>query len=229
MSIFKAKPIEKPSEKAANAFRVARENRHLTLGEVAAALSINERYLKAIEADDQAALPPGVYTRQFRKSYAAYLGITDAAWARADKEAIDDPFSRRVPAARYFLAIPKLVRNLIIAAGIAIFIGYLGYYASTVTAPPLITLSEPVADQTVETDTIAVRGATDPEAEVRINNELILSTPDGSFSTIVNLRPGINTITITVKRRFGRSATAVRKILSTLTAPTAPALPNSPQ
>jgi cytoskeleton protein RodZ len=53
----------------------ARARREVDLSEVEAATRIRERFLSAIENEEWEALPGGVYTRGFIRTYASYLGL----------------------------------------------------------------------------------------------------------------------------------------------------------
>lgn len=55
--------------------REARNRRGIDLAEVEAATKIRARYLRAIENEEWEALPEGVYTRGFIRTYAGYLGL----------------------------------------------------------------------------------------------------------------------------------------------------------
>ena len=56
-------------------FRAAREQRGLTLSEVAEHLRIRSVYLAAIEEENWSAIGAPVYTRGFLRTYARYLGL----------------------------------------------------------------------------------------------------------------------------------------------------------
>jgi Helix-turn-helix domain len=66
----------------------ARTRREIELPEVEAATRIRVRFLRAIEDEDWDALPGGVYTRGFIRTYAAYLGL--------DGERLAEDFRREV-------------------------------------------------------------------------------------------------------------------------------------
>jgi cytoskeleton protein RodZ len=55
--------------------RQARNRRKVELSEVETATRIRQRYLQAIEAEEWEALPGGVYTRGFIRTYAGFLGL----------------------------------------------------------------------------------------------------------------------------------------------------------
>jgi cytoskeleton protein RodZ len=51
--------------------------RGVTLEEISAATKISMRFLKALEAEDFPALPSGIFTRSFIRSYTKYLGLDE--------------------------------------------------------------------------------------------------------------------------------------------------------
>ena len=55
--------------------RQTRAERALSLADVQQTLRVSQRYLQALEADDYAALPPGVYARALIRQYSAFLGL----------------------------------------------------------------------------------------------------------------------------------------------------------
>ena len=55
--------------------RREREMRGVTLEEIFATTKINLRFLQALEAEDFAKLPGGIFTRSFLRAYASYLGL----------------------------------------------------------------------------------------------------------------------------------------------------------
>jgi cytoskeleton protein RodZ len=57
--------------------RREREMRGISLDEIAGSTKISVRFLQAMENDDFANLPGGIFTRSFIRSYAKYLGLDD--------------------------------------------------------------------------------------------------------------------------------------------------------
>jgi len=54
-----------------------REQRGVTLAEIAEATRIGTRFLKAIETDNFSILPGGIFTRSFIRAYAKYVGMNE--------------------------------------------------------------------------------------------------------------------------------------------------------
>src|SRR5579872_5972741 len=57
--------------------RREREMRGVSLEEISAATKISLRFLDAIEREDFAKLPGGIFSRSFIRSYARYLGLDE--------------------------------------------------------------------------------------------------------------------------------------------------------
>lgn len=110
--------------------RREREMRGVTLEEIAATTKINLRFLRALEAEDFAKLPGGIFTRGFLRAYASYLGL-DTERILAEYQLVAAPTSE---AAYKFLAakppprrwgslarfVPWLVAIPLLAAGYAL-------------------------------------------------------------------------------------------------------------
>ncbi len=69
--------------------REARRRRQVELSEVEAATRIRLGYLRAIENEDWDALPGGVYTRGFIRTYASFLGLDGDRLAAEYRESVE--------------------------------------------------------------------------------------------------------------------------------------------
>jgi cytoskeleton protein RodZ len=109
-----------------------REMRGVSLEEISAATKISVRFLHALETEDFAKLPGGIFTRGFIRAYAKYLGLDEesvlaeyqlAAHPRSEPDLSRLVASRRVPSR-------KGSRGLLIALLLAVVMiagGYLLY------------------------------------------------------------------------------------------------------
>jgi transcriptional regulator with XRE-family HTH domain len=87
--------------------REAREHRHLTQAEVAAATMIPARYLDALEHEQYERLPDGLYRRSFLREYAEYLGLNgDLYVVEYDLEHVPPPEPEPPPPPRRTTALP---------------------------------------------------------------------------------------------------------------------------
>lgn len=80
--------------------REARNRRGIDLAEVEAAIKIRARYLRAMENEEWGALPGGVYTRGFIRTYAGYLGLDGERLAEDYRHESEPASGQEVPSER---------------------------------------------------------------------------------------------------------------------------------
>ena len=88
--------------------RHRREERGISLAEIAEATRIGTRFLKAIETDNFSILPGGIFTRSFIRAYAKHVGLNEddaialylqqVSGPGADQQAAGEPGSSQSPA-----------------------------------------------------------------------------------------------------------------------------------
>ncbi len=66
-----------PAEGPGQRLRLGRENRGLSVSEVADALHLDREMIEAIEADDYTNLPPSTFTKGYLRAYARYLELNE--------------------------------------------------------------------------------------------------------------------------------------------------------
>ncbi|MDD4271272.1 MAG: helix-turn-helix domain-containing protein [Patescibacteria group bacterium] len=221
MNLFKSNKIYLDSETVSEQLRSRRQEKKLKLSQIAKKLNINEKYLIALEKGEYEKLPHGVYGKNFLREYALFLGL-DYKKLAADFEAeinVLEPkrnkeiFSKQVVKKRYLLAMPKILKNVIIFLIICVCFIYLGYRVNKIISPPLLIINSPAANLTTSQTSLEVSGHTEAEASLIINGQTVLTDKNGDFSQTISLKNGINIITITANKKHSRGNTVVRQIL----------------
>lgn len=217
---FKSNKILLDSESVAEQLHSARLEKNLKLEDVAKKLNVNLKYLKALEEGEYDKLPVGIYGKNYLREYAQFLGLDYQELLKTfnNKENISQTerselFSKQVVRRRYFLTTPKIIKNIVIVLIIAICFIYLGYYLQNIISPPKLIINNPRENYTTSNHLLTVLGLTDSGSRVIINGSLVLSDSQGVFFKEVNLKNGINIITITAEKGFGRKSTEVRQVL----------------
>jgi len=217
MNAFVPKRIY-PKESWGEKLRQARLAKNIRLEEASRRLHIRQEYLVCLEEERLEQLPAGLYGKNFFREYASFLGIKDkemlsAIEAKLSANKDTDPFSQKVISQKQFLVLPKIFRNLIAVLAIVFCLLYLSFYFKKIISPPELEISSPAGNLATSSLTFIIEGQTDKEAEVRINGELVLNNHDGIFTQIVNLKRGMNEITITSKKKYSREKIINRQIL----------------
>jgi DNA-binding XRE family transcriptional regulator len=217
MTAFIPKKINR-AESWGDKLRQARILKKLTIEEAAHNINIRSEYLSALETEHYEKLPAGLYGKNYVKEYASFLGINvkeilkdwdDNVYATVDK----NPFSRKILARNKFIIFPRIIRNLLIIAAIAVCFMYLIFYFKKIILPPQLIITEPETNLALKGTNIVIGGKTEPEAEVKINGEIVLNNHDGYFSQNVNLKKGLNSIIIISKKKYSREQIVTRQIL----------------
>jgi transcriptional regulator with XRE-family HTH domain len=197
----------------------ARERKGVDLHRAERDTKIRARHLEALERGDYLALPGGVYTRGFLRSYAAYLGLDPddllGQWRRERDDvrafqasAVPRPIAIPRPIPRP-IAIPRRrltfshggLRSAVLAAVVAVFAVYLGVQLLRFARPPTLTVTAPpVAIVSVEDGTTSyvlrgtsVAGATiSVAAPGREQPYRVSAAADGTWAAEVDLRRGPN-------------------------------------
>ncbi len=221
MALFKTNKIYLDSEMVSEQLRSSRQAKKLKLSEIAKKLNINEKYLTALEKGEYEKLPHGVYGKNFLREYALFLGL-DYKKLALDFEAeinILEPkrqkelFSKQVIKKRYLLAMPKILKNIVVFLIICVCFIYLGYRINKIISPPLLIIDSPAADLITDQSYLQVTGRTEAEASLIINGQIVLTDKNGNFSQTIGLKNGINIITITANKKQGRDSTIIRQII----------------
>ena len=229
MKSFKPNKILSVYDVIAEQLRNAREEKNLELKDITKKIGIKCEYLKALEDGDLEKLPPGVYKKNFLREYAIFLGLDskkilkdftgDENIGQDNKELNKKSrslFSKQVIKGRNLLIVPKIVKSIVVIVVILICFFYLGFYLKNIFSQPQLRIIEPQNNSTINYNFVNVIGEVEAETEVTINGELIPLGQEGEdnlFTKKINLKTGINTITITAQKKYGRGTTIIRQIL----------------
>ena len=193
---------------------------NIRIEEMARVMKIQKDYLVALEEGKYDQLPADVYVRGYLKQYVSYLGLDyDEILELYKKErgieehikkskAYPEP-SRRIN----FVITPKMIR----VAGILILVLGLFFYLwmqlTSLAAPPTLEIYEPASDVTIKEGIIKIKGKTEPEIELFINDKLISIDGQGNFEESVGLTQGMNTLNVKAKSKVGKETEITRKVL----------------
>lgn len=221
MEKFNSSEITLKSEDIAREFRRIREERGVSIQDAAKQLRINKKYLEILEDGEYDLLPAGTYGGSFLREYAKYLGINNKeilnyfSQTKENKkgEKKDKLFIQKTTRGFYFLSIPKIIKNVLIVFSVLICLVYLGFYLNRIISPPKLEVRTPADNVSINVFNIEVNGVVDLDAELRINEELILPEANGNFKKEVDLKSGLNTVTIKAKKKYSRESVVIKKIL----------------
>lgn len=201
--------------------RSARQFRGLKIKDIAQKLNIKPKYIDMLEKGDFAGLPRGAYGKNFLREYCIFLNLDYEEIKTSFEKEIDitkeaspkDLFSFSVAKVRYFLAAPKIIKNVIITTVVLAFFFYLGSSVKNIVSPPSLLVEAPSENYITNDKIININGIAESESQIIINGESVLSDTSGRFSKKINLKKGLNVITVIAKKKYSRENVITRQIL----------------
>lgn len=197
--------------------RQARIKHGLSLEDVSIALRIPSHQLKSLEKCELETFDAEVYARGAFEKYATYLGVsptTNQAFSRMlsqGREAV--PLKLLTP--RSWLAhilTPRWI-FLMVGSAIALSVGsYIIWQVQTFLRLPALALVEP-AQEVLNTREIMVKGKSETNATVTVNNQPVLLQSDGSFEMPLTIQPGINVLRVEARNAAERSRIIQKDLL----------------
>jgi len=220
MTAFIARQVLSEYKSIGDQLRFTRLQKGFSLEEVSSKLKVRLEYLRALEDEDYALLPGGIYGKIFLKKYINFLGLD---YKNIIKNFVkerkiylsdaDDVFSKKVIKRSKLIIFPKVFRNILIILAIITCVLYLGIYLKKITAAPSLAIIEPASNQVQKELSVDVRGETEPESEVAINGQTVLIDKRGMFWQTIVLKKGVNIIVVKAKKKYSREQTVTRQIL----------------
>jgi transcriptional regulator with XRE-family HTH domain len=218
---FKINKITLESDNIGQRLRQARKNQNIKLEQATKELNINLKYLKALENGHFEKLPAGIYRKKFLHEYAQFLKLNPDEFVDIFNNQTEDKieqsqknlFSKKVPSFSYFLTFPKIIRNTIIIITALVCITYLGYCLVEIISPPELLIISPKENFITNKKNVDIHGQTEAEAEVTINDEAVFIDANGNFEKKINLKDGLNTISIVAQKKYSRKNNIIRNIV----------------
>lgn len=197
-----------------------RSEKRLTLEEIEKQLRIRKKFLIALEENDWSKLPSLPYIKGFLKNYSSFLGLKSdemlAIFRRQFHQQekagllpkgltnpLDEPMIRFTP---------QLTGIILTISFLVIFFGYLFLQYLSFVNPPELSVESPKEGEIISSEKVTVKGKSDRDAVISVNNQKIALGENGEFTTILTLSPGINTISIESTSKQGKKRTVTRTI-----------------
>lgn len=205
----------------------ARTMQERSLDEAAETLKISPLYLHALEVGDYASLPCFVYTRNFVKHYGKWLGLRvqpllelfEQEWqlfSKVQSTQICPDQSTGVKKTDMW-TVPRWLRFVGAFFVILLVLSYFGYELYDLRQPPKLVIETPQEELVIESQLVEIKGETEPEAVLTINDQTILSDTHGNFNEMIALQPGLNIIEVAAKRKHSQENVLYRKVFVTET------------
>jgi transcriptional regulator with XRE-family HTH domain len=114
---------------------------------------------------------------------------------------------------RSALFVPSKYLLWLVPIPLALVLGwYVWRQATDLSAPPVLTISQPAENVVLKHPTVTIAGMTDPSASVSVNGQAAVVQASGDFSVTFNIPRGMTKLTVTSRRRYGGVSQLVRYV-----------------
>lgn len=195
-----------------------RERKFYTLEDIEKTTKIRKELLQALEADNYEKLPSVTFIQGFIKNYGRFLKLDIekllAIFRREFSEHKHPPrilesFQNPLDKKKFRITPTKFISMTVVIL-LLIFFAYLWFEYRFLVGPPTLDILSPQNNITVESQVIEIKGRTNPETKVTINNQEVSVDQLGNFSQEIKLNENINKITITAISKFNQTAETER-------------------
>jgi hypothetical protein len=112
------------------------------------------------------------------------------------------------------LVAPHRIMQLALAALVALALaGAVVWEVLRVTAPPALDIASPADNLLVAAPEVVLEGTAAKGSAVSVNGSPVAVSADGKFRETINLRVGLNIITITASKKFAKPNIIYRRVV----------------
>jgi len=176
-------------------------------------LNIPAKYLIALEEGSYEILPGDIYVRAWLKKIATFYEVdhngllVDYQLEKKIEHKVNngDKEQKKRNIKNGSLLRPRILRWMIVGTVVLTLFVYLAFEIVNIIAPPYLNILEPSDNFKTKEVSIEITGQTIKEAQVFINEELIVLDQEGNFKKTVNLTVGLNNLRISAKKKHSRT------------------------
>src|SRR3989338_4513464 len=201
--------------------KLRREEKGVSVEQSAAAVHVKAAQITALEQGRYQELPAGLYAKNILRRYCAFLKVSYRAMLalyeseRGGDDDVSDKkiFGRERVRRSYFFILPKVWRGSILLVVVLAGFFYIGLRVNEIISPPALDVDFPPLNYIVEEHTVTVSGRVEPSARLFINEREVVAAA-GNFSESIDLKTGVNDITVRAQKKYGRDARVILHVLA---------------
>lgn len=199
-----------------------RDERRLSLSEIAKSTKIQVKYLEFIEEGAYFKLPADVYVKGFLRSYAIFMGLSETMLIKQFerekgihkniKKVVEDEGSGEPIRFSSLVITPKII--IISSVSFVVVAGFMYLYAevNNFVSKPRLAIMTPADGTTINGTSAHVTGIAEKDALVFINEQPVMVSEKGEFSQDIGLKAGVNMINVKAKSKFNKETTQAMTI-----------------
>lgn len=180
---------------------------------------IKREFIEAVEKEEWKKLPEFPVVLGFVKNLGRTLALDQkrvVALLRRDYPPRSLRINPKPDVSDKFIWSPRFTFVVGVAVVVVIILGYLSFQYKKFISPPNLEVYEPAEGETIIEQKVFVLGITDPDAVIKINNQLVLVSEEGEFEAEIEIFKGTEELVIRAVSRSGKETIIRRKIIPEL-------------
>jgi len=217
MSVFKKKKLETP-KRVCLRLKEARQECGMSLSQLSKKTKISKDFLQALEECRFQDLPKAeIYQKNFVKSYVEALCIDSDSFLQQYMSEESDKKKKMVHPNKevkrnYLHDLPAFLRYGFAVIFLLALFSYLGLQVKNIVEPPRLEIYSPPQGYITSEMSMVLNGQTDKEVSVSLNGKDMGTDEEGNFEEVIDLSPGVNTLTVEAKKKHGKTTREVRHV-----------------
>jgi hypothetical protein len=187
--------------RAATILRNARLDKELDFQEIAKKIKVPAKYLKAIEEEQVDAFPNEPYCSLIVKDYADFLSLDGQHILKLFHRDFEEKRQAQNTSLPKTIITPQFTFTLFVSFSLILFFVYLTFEYIKFNRPPKLQVNWPTGSAVI----VDITGITDPEATVRVNDDLVIVDQSGKFSKRINLPVDGGEVIVESKSQSGKT------------------------
>lgn len=205
---------------AGQILKQARLDKKISLVQAASTTKIRQKLLQALEADDYSLFPSSAPAAGLVRNYALFLGLLPASvlaafrrdFAPSKKKEIFSQGMVRPINRKGLIWSPKLTLISLTIFFFLTLVVYLSYQYFSLARAPFLEIINPEEGKQTSEETIEIKGKTNPEALLKVNEQLVLVSEKGEFVYWLDLFPGENRVIVVAQSSSGKETREERNV-----------------
>jgi transcriptional regulator with XRE-family HTH domain len=193
------------TENVFNDLLAIRKKHGVSLETIGRKTKIPIKHLKALEAGSTKILPDILYVKNIIKKYSAFFDIDPRPFiARLEVERGEKSSPQKAIDSKSLVVLPRIIKTALAILITMSLLSYLAYSINKIFAPPAVSIIFPPDKQVVAHSVLTIRGKTEKDAKILINDEQVILDKDNGFNKEINLQKGLNLIKISGVKRYSK-------------------------
>lgn len=180
-----------------------------SIDDISQKIKIKPEFLEALENNDFDQLPSATFTKGFLRKYAKSLNLNpDTIIAMFRRDFVENDSGQIIPKG---LIDPMNKKNrtipinlIIIVLAVFSFVTFLGYQLFNYFNLPKLEVLQPINGE-IYSPKITVKGQTQPDNIITINNQKVIVSPSGEFALDLTYPPGTHSIIVQATNRQNKT------------------------